>query len=398
MELYLQQGHGMMDISEKLIKRWQTGTVIVSPRDLSENQIHSFSQKIMGANGHILIDPQFYAPRATHRKLTGQSYWIEDYDTSILGDEYTLKAFLQDIINLNHNIKSRAVIIPGIYYDIVDDKWLDIQASIIKKTAELCSDKPKYATICLSSEVIRDEERLEQILLSAEGWEVEGYYVVPEHPKNKYLVDDPYWLNNLLSFCAGLKLTNREVIVGYSGHQMLCLASANVDAIACGTFLNVRKFDLKRFDEADEEKPSRRKVWYYCPQALSEYSLSYVDLAFGSSEILDLLKPAPDLDSDYADVLFLSSKPSSVDFKEKTAFSHYLQCLHSQVAKAKAPSFKETIDMHFNLLNNAEHIIKSLQEVGIVGQDRDFRDIIDVNKAALIWLQRNRGFVLDKEW
>lgn len=45
---------------------------------------------------------------------------------------------------------------------------------------------------------------------------------------------NPIWFTNLLSLVAGLKLLEKEVIVGYANHQMLALACTGVDAIATG--------------------------------------------------------------------------------------------------------------------------------------------------------------------
>ena len=110
-----------------------------------------------------------------------------------------------------------------------------------------------------------------------------------EHPTSDYLADDPLWLGNLLNLSAGLKLQGREVVVGYCSHQMLCLAAANVDAIASGTFLNVRSFSTNRFQQPEEDSKGKRANWYYCPQALSEYKIAFLDLGFGKAGAMDLL-------------------------------------------------------------------------------------------------------------
>lgn len=47
MDLFLQIGHGMMSLSKDLIAKWGTGTVILSPRDLTEKQAVSFSDEII---------------------------------------------------------------------------------------------------------------------------------------------------------------------------------------------------------------------------------------------------------------------------------------------------------------------------------------------------------------
>ena len=107
---------------------------------------------------------------------------------------------------------------------------------------------------------------------------VQGYYVVCENQR-EYLSENPLWLGNVLILVSGLKLLGVQVIVGYGNQQLLAVASASVDVLCSGNFLNTRSFSCKKFYLADEESTSRRATWYYCPQAYSEFKIPYLDLA-----------------------------------------------------------------------------------------------------------------------
>ena len=41
--------------------------------------------------------------------------------------------------------------------------------------------------------------------------DVDGYYIIAHPPQEKYLVDVPMWLVNLMQLCAGLKLQGKKV-------------------------------------------------------------------------------------------------------------------------------------------------------------------------------------------
>lgn len=397
MELYLQFGHGMMEHCRRLINSWGGGTVILSPRDLNGEQIQRFGTEVTEIGGTILVDPQFYDPRATHHRLVEHDYWPDNFDTSMLSGGSELAQLLRRLLALNISAQADQFIIPGIYAERVDDDWLAVQDSVITEAAAVVTDRRRIATICLSGEAMRFEDQIEIVINSAEKWAVDGLYVVPEHPGAQYLVDDPAWLANLLVLSSGLKLQGKSVIVGYSSHQMLCLASAKVDAIASGTWLNVRKFSTDKFQSVEEDEISRRVKWYYCPQALSEYKIPFLDMAFRAG-ILDQLRADAALESDYADILFSGAQPTSTDYSEQQAFRHYLQCLHRQCHEATRTSFRETAEGHSQLLDNAEAVINELHRRGVRGQDRDFQNIIDVNRAALTALQDTRGFVLERLW
>jgi len=396
-ELYLQLGHNMMSLCKDLLQQWGHGTVVLSPRDLKKDQLFRFTQEISSLHGQTLLDPQFYDPRADHKRLVKHSYWPDDYSTAFLGNPEFVQNLLHVIGTYNTQLGTKAYIVPGLYCERVEDDWCAVQESVLTAAAALFPDQRRLATLCLSAETVRFEEQVEILLARAEDWDVDGYYVVAEHPNNRYLVEDPLWLANLLILCSGLKLQGREVIVGYSGHQMLCLAAANVDAIASGAWLNVRSFSMGRFAQTTSETTKRRAVWYYCPQSLSEYKTLFLDIA-SRAGLLQQLRADSTLGSGYADVLFSGAMPSSTGYGETQSFKHYLQCLHEQVQSARRSSFQETLNAQQLMLETADQFTELFQNSGVRGQDRDFRDMIDVNLAALDVLRDARGFALSREW
>lgn len=397
MELYLQFGYGMMSLSKELIGKWNRGTIILSPRDLEEKQINRFSTAITSLNGNTLLDPQFYNPRANHHRLTSHEYWPDDLVTGILSGGGALDNLLFRLRDLNAQALTTSYILPGLFCNRVDDDWLEVQKNIIQRSNLILKDKPQLATISLSGEALRFEEQVEFIINQAEQWDVDGFYIVPEHPNGSYLVDDPLWLTNLLHLCAGLKSQGKKIVVGYCSHQMLILASSRVDAIASGTWLNVRSFPPSKFQQAEEDSTSRRATWYYCPQSLSEYKLPFLDMGFNSG-LLDLMRPDKALQSTYAEVLFSGAQPSTTNYQERTSFLHYLDCLNSQVNQSSKDTFEETVEAHYSLLESTRKIIKKLHSVGVRGQDRDFLEILDVNMSALQAFKNSRGFFMSRIW
>jgi len=397
MELYLQFGFGMMEHCRHLVSSWKGGTVILSPRDLTGEQIQRLGPQIVNCGGRTLVDPQLYDPRATHHRLIQHDYWPADYDTSMFAGGPALVTILERLRALNDVARADRFIVPGLYGDRVDDRWLAIQDSIIRQTASSVQDRPRLATVCLSSEALRFEDQVEIVVNAAEGWDVQGVYVVPEHPGAQYLVDDPMWLANLLVLCSGIAIQGKAVVVGYASHQMLCLASAKAEAIASGTWLNVRSFTPTKFQDVEEQEISRRAKWYYCPQALSEYKIPFLDMAF-RARILRAMRTDDSLGSNYAEVLFSGAQPTSTDYSEQMSHRHYLQCLRQQCSAVTRGSYSDTVAAHSGLLDAAESLINTLHRRGVRGQDRDFQNFLDVNRSALTALESARGFVLSRSW
>lgn len=397
MNFILQFGHGMMEHCRHLINQWENGTVIFSPRDMTERQIDTLSTDIQKLGGNTLLDPQFYDPHGDHHGLVKHDYWPENFNTSVFLSGPQLTTLIEKIVQLNTLAKTNKVLLPGLYCERVDDDWLSVQESIINESKNIIEDKPILATVCISGEALRFEDQIEMLLNASEEWDVDGYYLVPEHPNGTYLADDPIWLTNLLTLSSGFKIQGREVLVGYSNHQMLCLSCAKVDAIAAGTWLNVRSFSTTKFQEPESDSISRRVKWYYCPQTMSEYKLPFLDMAF-TRGVLDSFASPPECNSNYADVLFGGAQPSTTSYNEQQSFRHYLSCLRSQCIMSSNGSFQETINYHQKNLDDVERMIREAHRAGVRGQDRDFANIIDVNRVAIQALVDTRGFILERLW
>lgn len=161
--------------------------------------------------------------------------------------------------------------------------------------------------------------------------------------------------------------------------------------------MNVRSFPPEKFNEAYEEEIKQRATWYYCPQAFSEYKIPFLDIAhrFG---VLEQMAPPAELDGEFVGNLFSGALPSSVGLSEQSAFRHYLTCLRGQVTAATRGSFNETTAAHEELLTKAEALLGTLAAARVSGQLRDFRETVDVNRAALAVLERVRGAMLRRKW
>ena len=396
MELYLQFGHGMMGLSKDLIKSWNGGTVILSPRDLTKQQFDKFSNDVNLLNGKVVVDPQFYMPHANHDRLTSHSFWPNDYNTALFDPNEISRMLSVLKEEYNDPYDTPFFIVPSAYASEINEDWYEYNNLIIEEAQRLGISQPIYSTLCLSHEALRSEDQVHDCLEYLETWETDGCYVVVEPPNHNYLVEDPVWLVNLLDLCTGLKRLGKKVLLGYANHQLLCLSLAKIDAIASGTWLNVRSFNKGKFNVAPDSI-SRRSSWYYSPQALSEYQIAFLDIA-KKLGVLNELKTDPSYGSIHSDQLFSGTEPSSVNYREPDAFKHYLKCLKSQVessVKATYEDTKETLEIQ---LRTAEMLTTNLNQRGVTGRVRDFSNVVDINIAAINAYHQIRGVLQAHEW
>lgn len=400
MELYLQFGYGMKSLTLNLSKLWNSVTTILSPRDMTYNQLKLWSKEFSKNNVKCLFDPQCYCPKEQLKRLSQYPYWNQHFNTNLSNSIDSVSQTLIKIKECNDIADTESYIIPNTLFKYDDNwsrQWIHNSSLLINKSKSIMNDKPRFMTLTLPEGLLQQsEDVIEPILQTILQWDVDGFYIIAESINQSYLIENPLWLSNVFNICAALKLNNKKVIYGYGNHQFLPLSLAKVDAIASGTWLNVRSF-TNRFKESIETK--KRSTWIYYPPALSEYKLSFMDYAFSS----DKLRSMPFNDKDFINEHILkiyqsNVQPSSTTFNETDAFFHYLICLRHQLDLVSEDSYKKALSVNEMILNTAETEIERLEKAGIYAQNRSFAKVIDVNRAAIKKLDNSYGFSLNMDW
>lgn len=395
MELYLQLGHGMQQLSQDLIKSWGKGTVIISPVNLQRDKLSLFAKKIQAIGGDVLFDPQLFYPKEGHHKLQAYDYWPVE-GASISTDNGNI-SMNREILRINNEINSSSIILPGIE---MKENQFDYTIQLIKKSANYFSqktDKELYATLCIYPETIRNTISIENLVDQLKNISVHGFYIIPHPSNNEYIVSDPSWSIGLLKLLSCLKLSRKKVIVGYSNHQGLIYSLAKVDGIASGTYMNTRSFNPAKFKSPKDDDIKHKSTWYYLPNAFSEYKAALLDVAMQRG-FLNIFAPQGKFQNSYSEVLFKGAQPSTTNYNETSSFKHYLYCLKVQCEMLSLQTYQETYDTYEFMLNNAENQIRELKKRGISGQNRDFSPAIESNRIAMCANNEDYGFKLNMDW
>jgi hypothetical protein len=398
MDLFLQTGHGMMSHNLKLVSKWGRGAIVLSPKNMTLAQMLKHSKEIEKKNGEVLIDPQFYVPRSMLENLNEHSYWPSNYETGAFFSGAGIKKLINDLFT--HYIEpmnASGFIIPTLLLEDINNDWDKFTEATINELVKKTIQIPSYCTLCISANLLQDEAKIHELLERIEQYPVAGFYIIPIHPRNMYLVDDVSWLINLMDFCAGIKLTGKKVILGYSSHQFLIFALTKIDAICAGTWLKTRIFPVGDFDDSDGQEMARRSTWYYCPQALTEYQVGFLDIAHRIG-ILDMLKTSESFGSSCADVLFSGTQPSVVKFSEHDAFQHYLHCLSIQCKDVSKDTYDDTIKYLRMIFETALEITSLCRSKGVRGKNRDFSEVAEINISLLDAFDSLRGMIYKHRW
>lgn len=398
MDLALQFGYGMGQLAVELTRRWQLTQTILSPRDLDDQGLATWAQRLNSSTGLVLLDPQFYMARADHERLTNHLYWPQDYDSDHFYEHGGLESMVTNLFELNLRLETSQMILPGTMAQPVSDSWLGRQRATLAVAQRAINGRmPLAMTICMSAESLRDIAQVQLVLEQDRELDYLTAYVVVEHPNQSYRVHDPVWLANLLELTTGLKLHSRRVIVGYCQHQALILAAAAVDVVTSGTWMNVRSFVPGKFVTALQDEIAQRQTWYFCARSMSEYTIPYLDIAYRAG-LLDDMAPQAPLPVEFAALLFRGTLPTSVEWGEAQAFRHYLATLRTMARGARQSTFQTTVDSHLAFLDSAETLDESLRRAGILAGTRDFHGVFDAHRSALAIHARTRGVILSREW
>lgn len=383
--------------------------MIMSPRDCNppddENEkpgeLEKHAESIRKAGGNILVDPQFYRPDANHKRLTSHEYWPEEYDSAEFwnDDAPDYEDLITGLAALNEGVKASAFIVPGTLATGADHEWLGRQAALIGEARKQLGDKkPLLATVALSADAVKAIDQVHAILKASDDWGIQGVYLICEHPENQYLVQQDTWLVNILDLTAGFRLRGLKVIIGYANQQMLAAACASATAIAAGSHKMKRRFSsLDMMSKDEDEDEGRQTTWYYCPQAYSEFKLPRLDSA-KLQKVLDKVRHPEALGVCHADILFAGAEPTTVGFKHKLSFKHYLSSLRAQAAAARKTTFNDTVKAYKDSLDAADALLKELDLKRIRADDRSFLPAIDPTYVGVSMLAEDRGAVLRRAW
>ena len=217
MKLFLQFGHGMKALTLDLSKKWHGTSVILSPRDMTPNQLTKWSKDFEKAGVDCYFDPQCYCPQGRQKSLAQYAYWDCDLNTHLQSDSTKIDEQIKNIKMYNDIAKTKAYIVPSIlnnYDSDWADQFINQSKRFIDSAHKVMIDKPIYTTLTLPKAfLIQHELTIEPVLQEFLEMDVTGYYVIAEALDRKYLIDNPMWLSNVFHICATLKIAGTKLFM-----------------------------------------------------------------------------------------------------------------------------------------------------------------------------------------
>ena len=97
----------------------------------------------------------------------------------VIGDGRSTVQALVERVNAAH---------PELQMHAIDDIWLETLRTIVEHAGTLNAGMPRYATVALSSDSVKNTAGIQDVLAEFETLDVEGAYLLFEHPNGDYIV------------------------------------------------------------------------------------------------------------------------------------------------------------------------------------------------------------------
>lgn len=393
----IQLGHGMRGYTEELVDSWGPTLVMLGPRNFDSrgssapDKLASFSRRIKKSGAITYIDPQLFSCKMPQKNLAAFPHCSACRQD--LAEHF--EEVIEELIILNEAAETQAFVLPSNTTDIVDERWLRHQENMVSVARGL-TDKDIYATVALTSDALRADGAIGLVASLAERMPIRGIYLVCEHPRGAYLTNDTLWLLNLMQAVAAIRLSGKEVLVGYASHQQLSLVLSKCTAIFSGSYLNMRHFATESFEADDSDGPSRHARWYYAPNLLSEYRTVTLDVA-QQQGVLDVLR-TPFEESRYAELLFSGGMPSGTAYRDRDSFLHYLDSLRRQCSFFDRLTYRDSFEAYLGFLQTAGRTVEALHQMGVYDRRRNYLDALDASESAVLAFDSEMGFQMNMAW
>lgn len=398
MRLGIQYGFNAGSLSHTLLKRWGGGTVVLSPRDSSDEQLMTIAKKLRGVAGaRLVLDPQFYSPDADHGRLCEHDYWPKDFESGRFWADNGVSKLVRDLAYINSQVGTSEILLPTELVRQPREIWFKRARQILKLARDLSGAPATRLTVAIGSELLCDREAVIKLLSGLSLLECRRFYLIFERPAGSgYFVDNPEWLFNCLDISAHLHQIKASVTVGYCNQQALILAVANVDEIYSGHWNNVRIFGLDKFHEKDSEEIRRSTPWLYIDTSLSEIKRRTIGRLTKTSERNRLAALCNHQESEVTAVLAGASPTSSL--KQTVAFRQYLDGLRRQAENIDTTTYENAKSSVRSMLDTASVAGDELHSLGLGGDGREFSSCWEAVDDALGRFDKTWGPLFRRKW
>ncbi|MEX1143202.1 MAG: hypothetical protein WEC16_00030 [Anaerolineales bacterium] len=234
--------------------------IIISPRHMDSIKVRELPAEIRET---AIFDPQFYIPSVPKKQLETYDFFPEiianGFDTAKYLGAIALDS-ARKCIDYQRKNGFRYIVIPTRQVPGVPPSFIDEQQELfvdpfLQAIDEFHADKPVLLQLILNDNMIKDVEYSARIL----DWvtrlpRINGVYLITEVIRRSKQLKDIDFLYSLLKFIYSVTVLNKmELVAGYLNVEALLLSIASPTIVAMGSYENTRMFDVRNFEEGEDQ-------------------------------------------------------------------------------------------------------------------------------------------------
>ena len=163
MELYLQFGWNMTQTCLRLLDSWNTGTVILSPRDLDPNHLRATAEQIRARGGKVLFDPQLFTPHEPNFRLSKHDFWPGCSGVCDVSQPEWSKT-IGELREINASLGTERTVLPGVICSKPEDvaAWHTQLLRVVQ--ASEAESMNSLLTVAVGHQAMADADAVHSIL------------------------------------------------------------------------------------------------------------------------------------------------------------------------------------------------------------------------------------------
>lgn len=366
MKVYHQTGHNYKWNIESFVEDNVGDGLIFSPMNISYSNLEKLSREVKNVS---FFDPQLYLPKDAKGKLNTYKFFptnlVDGFKTPDFNSTKTEIA--KECISFQTDNDFKYIVIPARYFEVIPSDYYDqffnyIIEPFLTIVSKKNIEKEILLTLIVKQSYLMNDNNLKELL----NWvtalpEIDGVYLIFENDIQSKLIKNAGYLFSILKFIHILKSNELSVHIGYCNLEGIIFSIANPDSISMGSYENLRKFRINRF-ESKVNKP-----WPPNPRLYSSLLLQMID--YGYLDGIKTLSPEWNKvfeDSKYHPIMF--QPDYNWHFQKPETYKHFFLTYYKQILKFPSGQF-EKIEYLKSSLNKAIEIFLQFKENGIILDD-----------------------------
>lgn len=298
MSILAQHGWGKATKIQRGIDAGSICGLVMSPRDESPDALASFLSTVQGDYPSVerIVDPQLYAGTiwpVRDGRLTDYPYYKQRL-APVSFSPGQIQWLVKAALDWQAALDISAVVSPTVRVDALGSQWAQIAMMLAQETvARHDGEKPLLISLVVDEDALRQRSLVNEWLNDLTLLDVDGFYLVVRRTSETYRQHyEPDVLASLLGICYSLaELNEYRVFVGYTDITTMLFHAVGVTATCAGWYVNLRQFNLRRFEPVSGGRPARAR--YSSSPLLNCIYMTELDGIYNGGRVADVLSRTP---------------------------------------------------------------------------------------------------------